>query len=49
MTRVPVKYDEYDKLPHYFFAFPSSHLDALRQEYFKKTSEGIRWVIDSEV
>lgn len=47
--RVPNKCDEYDGLPHYFFAFPSSHLDNLRQEYFKKTADGIKWVIDSDV
>ena len=47
-SRVPVKFDEYEKLPHYFFAFPSPHLDTLRQDYLKKTADGIRWVIDSD-
>ena len=44
-NRVPNKYDEYDKLPHYFFAFPSPHLDALRGDYYAKTIKGIEWII----
>ena len=45
-TRVSNQFDEYAKLPHYFFAFPSSHLDAVRKEYFEKTAKGIEWVIN---
>ncbi len=43
--RVPNKYDEYDKLPHYFFAFPSPHLDGLRNDYTSKTLKGIEWIM----
>jgi hypothetical protein len=42
---VPNKYDEYAELPHYFFAFPSPHLDALRDNYYAKTINGIVWII----
>jgi hypothetical protein len=42
---VPNKYDEYAELPHYFFAFPSPHLDALRDDYYAKTINGIVWII----
>lgn len=44
--RVPNEYEEYAQLPHYFFAFPSTHLEALRKEYFEKTAKGIEWIIN---
>lgn len=44
--RVPNRYEEYAGLPHYFFAFPSLHLEKLREEYLQKTADGMRWVID---
>lgn len=45
LFRVAVQYDEYEKLPHYFFAFPSTHLDVVREDYFKKTAKGIEFVV----
>ncbi|KAK5169767.1 uncharacterized protein LTR77_005745 [Saxophila tyrrhenica] len=46
LNGVPNQYEEYEKLPHYFFVFPSSHLDKLRDEYFDKTAKGILWVME---
>ncbi|KAI5360901.1 Putative alpha/beta hydrolase-3 [Septoria linicola] len=40
-------YDEYEGLPHCFFAYPSRHLDSAREEYFRKTAAGVRFVIES--
>ncbi|EME77263.1 uncharacterized protein MYCFIDRAFT_42424 [Pseudocercospora fijiensis CIRAD86] len=46
---VPNRYDEYEKLPHFFFAWPSAHLDAVREEYFQKTASGIKFVVECSV
>ena len=44
-NRVENQYEEYAKLPHYFFAFPGSDLAELRNEYFEKTTKGIQWTM----
>lgn len=49
MISVLYHYDEYEKLPHYFFAYCSTHLDGIRSEYFKRTSAGIKFVVESSV
>jgi versiconal hemiacetal acetate esterase len=47
VNRVSNQYDEYAKLPHYFFAFPSPHLEALKEDYYTKTIKGIEWIIQA--
>lgn len=44
-SRVPNQYEEYAKLPHFFFAFPGRDLEKLNKEYFEKTAKGIQWVM----
>ncbi|KXT05094.1 hypothetical protein AC578_7573 [Pseudocercospora eumusae] len=46
---VPNYDDEYEKLPHFFFAYPSEHLNGVKEEYFQKTASGIKFVVESSV
>ena len=42
--RVTTQYDEYEGLPHYFFSYPSSHLDRAREHYYQNTAKGMSFV-----
>ncbi|PPJ53256.1 hypothetical protein CBER1_11840 [Cercospora berteroae] len=41
------EYHEYTGLPHCFFAYPSPYLEKPREEYFRKTAAGIKFVLES--
>ncbi|KAF2841028.1 hypothetical protein M501DRAFT_1002123 [Patellaria atrata CBS 101060] len=42
---VPNKYDEFEKVPHFFYAFPAPCLKKLSEDYFSRITKGIEYVI----
>jgi versiconal hemiacetal acetate esterase len=42
---VDVKYDEYPGYPHYFWTFPSKHLEQPAAEYIDSLVKGVQFVL----
>ena len=44
---VPVRFDEYDGYPHYFWTFPGPSLEEPTRDYYEKLEQGVKFVLSS--
>jgi versiconal hemiacetal acetate esterase len=44
---VPVRYDEFDGYPHYFWTFPAPSLEGPARDYLRKLEQGVKYVLSS--
>jgi versiconal hemiacetal acetate esterase len=42
---VPVRYDEYEGYPHYFWSYPGPSLKAASEEYYSNLAKGVDFVL----
>lgn len=43
--RVPNRYDEFEGYPHWFWAFPSKHLEPITKDFHEKLQKAIEFIL----